>query len=537
MRRILWSAFLLITSGCDADGWTNLQLATPPTPTPVPLTIVSVAPEGGDVDLDSPVTVTFSEPVDPATVDGSVFAVQHDETAVAGSVAIAGSSAVFTPTRRWLSEETFEVAVGTPIATFDGRSLAEPASFDFTTRDLAFGAPLVVTTTLSAAYQAIGVSDAPTSIAVWISGGDVYSSESAAATPWAVAELRESGADPAQMGALEGSPKIAVAADGHAVAVWRVQSGGFINLWAATRAANDVWSSPSLLETENLGNVMTHSVAIAPTGDAFVVWSQSDGTRNNIWASVFTASTSTWSAATKIETSTATATVPVVACSTDGSAIASWTQLAGTKQSVWASRYSGGDWGVAGTVESDDSQDASTPRVSMSVNGTGLLTWRFPAGAWSSQYLSGAGWDTPRRIDASAAYAVDPRPAILQDGALVAVWIEAMPSGNRIRGAVFDVANGWTQRTTIDVAAGDSYEPEIATDARGGAVLTWWQYDGADNRVWATRLRSGALSWDAPTLLDPGVGGQAYYPQVAVAHSGEAAIIWYQNAIWSSKLE
>jgi len=47
------------------------------------------------------------------------------------------------------------------------------------------------------------------------------------------------------------------------------------------------WGDALLIETNNVGGAFVPQVALDPNGNAVAVWSQSDGTRNNIWANRF----------------------------------------------------------------------------------------------------------------------------------------------------------------------------------------------------------------------------------------------------------
>jgi hypothetical protein len=47
------------------------------------------------------------------------------------------------------------------------------------------------------------------------------------------------------------------------------------------------WGTAKLIETDNAGNALVPEVAIGPSGNALAVWSQSDGTRSNIWSNRF----------------------------------------------------------------------------------------------------------------------------------------------------------------------------------------------------------------------------------------------------------
>ncbi len=43
------------------------------------------------------------------------------------------------------------------------------------------------------------------------------------------------------------------------------------------------WKTAGLIETDNFGDAYSSQLTIGQDGNALAVWSQSDGTRNNIW--------------------------------------------------------------------------------------------------------------------------------------------------------------------------------------------------------------------------------------------------------------
>ena len=47
------------------------------------------------------------------------------------------------------------------------------------------------------------------------------------------------------------------------------------------------WQGAALLETDNAGNAFSPQIAVDASGNALTVWTQSEGTRDNIWANVF----------------------------------------------------------------------------------------------------------------------------------------------------------------------------------------------------------------------------------------------------------
>ncbi len=109
-------------------------------------------------------------------------------------------------------------------------------------------------------------------------------SEGATAEPgtgWGRAQLIE-----APDARLDFGPQVAVDPRGAAVAVWHQWEGPGYDLWA-NRFVRDVgWGISELIETDG-GYALSPQIATDPQGNAIAVWSQGDGTRDNIWANHF----------------------------------------------------------------------------------------------------------------------------------------------------------------------------------------------------------------------------------------------------------
>jgi hypothetical protein len=76
-------------------------------------------------------------------------------------------------------------------------------------------------------------------------------------------------------------------------------------------------------------------VAIDDSGNAAAVWTQYDGFYVNIWASQFTKATSTWSTAEKLENAALDAVMPSVDMSAGGAQVI-WTQSDGSLNHMYA---------------------------------------------------------------------------------------------------------------------------------------------------------------------------------------------------------
>ena len=77
------------------------------------------------------------------------------------------------------------------------------------------------------------------------------------------------------------------------------------------------------------------NIAMDDSGNAAAVWTQSDGTYINMWASQFTKATSTWSTAEKLEDAALDAVLPSVDMSA-GVAQVIWTQSDGSLNHMYS---------------------------------------------------------------------------------------------------------------------------------------------------------------------------------------------------------
>ncbi len=120
--------------------------------------VISTAPANGSlsVDLYMPVSVTFSESMDQASVEASFSVVP----AVAGAFSWSGSTVVFTPFSALSESMTYTVTIGVGAEDIAGTALAAPYAFSFTTGTAAAASlPLPVGPVTSLLYFGATASD------------------------------------------------------------------------------------------------------------------------------------------------------------------------------------------------------------------------------------------------------------------------------------------------------------------------------------------------------------------------------------------
>lgn len=175
-------------------------------------------------------------------------------------------------------------------------------------------------------------------------------------------------------------PQVAMDADGNAIAVWHQSDGTRFDIWFNRYEAADGWGTAERIETNHPseGNAKHPRVAMNAEGKAVAVWEWSYGPSVDVHTSQYTAAAG-WSTSERIEANEGGSLKPKVVLDPAGNAVVVWTQAdAGClNDTVWANRYdaASGLWGAAGPIEACDEANAWLPEVAVDPNGNAVAVW------------------------------------------------------------------------------------------------------------------------------------------------------------------
>jgi hypothetical protein len=98
-------------------------------------TVISVSPAANatSVAVTTKPVITFSEPVNPSTVNTSSITLKQGSAVISGTVAVSGAVATFTPSSSLIAGTVYTVTVTTGLKDLAGNSLASNYSWSFTT--------------------------------------------------------------------------------------------------------------------------------------------------------------------------------------------------------------------------------------------------------------------------------------------------------------------------------------------------------------------------------------------------------------------
>jgi hypothetical protein len=234
----------------------------------------------------------------------------------------------------------------------------------------------------------IGFRPDGSALAVWSQLNPVdarsWSSQYRASTGWGAAQLTG-------LGGPATRPRLAVDPQGNALAVWLQFDGTRTSVRASRAPAGGTWGTAEWIESNDAGDANAPAVAFDGQGNAWAVWTQSDGSRPRVWGARFTAN-GVWAPAQLIESSdVGSASNALLAVDTAGNALVVWQQHDGRHNNIWASRYTpASGWGRTQAIETYDADHAREPALAMDAAGNAQVIWRQQEGGrhtlWSARF-------------------------------------------------------------------------------------------------------------------------------------------------------
>ena len=242
-------------------------------------------------------------------------------------------------------------------------------------------------------------------------------------------------------------PQVAMDPNGNAIAVWQqcyAECGSKddmrSHIWSNRYTPDGGWGVHRPITRDNTGDATRPQVAVDASGNAVAVWQQSDAAeRLDIWSARYMATSADWDGAELIEFNDADhALRPQVAMDPGGSAVAVWFQFGGATEDIWSNRYTpGGGWGTAERIEANDTDEAVLPKVAMDASGSAVAVWTQLDGShdsiWSNLFTPSFGWRTAEPVEMyDRGRAQQPEVAMDPNGVAVAVWTQRVGGSDEI---------------------------------------------------------------------------------------------------------
>ena len=317
--------------------------------------------------------------------------------------------------------------------------------------------------------------------------------------------------------------RLAVLANGEAVAVWEQASGPVADIYSSRYLVGSGWAAPAAIDA-GLADVDSLSIGFS-SGAGFAIWLQDTGPSQteDVWVARYAAGLG-WSAPVLIEERDDGAGSPAIAASADGTAIAVWEQ-SDNDQYLRTNRYvPGTGWTGAATLTQALGYPGNEPVIAMDDAGQAVVAYHetgFSGAVFGLRYAGGA-WSSPEPLRASSVYVGRLNVAMHGTGEALVMWVEG-EGATDIWAKPYGVLSG--AATSLGDGQSGGVRPDMAFGPDGTALAVW--NHGVGDRVLASRYTHGATpSWSTPVEVVTGM--PARDAQIAIDRDGNAIAVWYQ---------
>ena len=564
------------TAGEEASGGEGGEIiVVPPDPMPGPPTVVSVSPRDQSVGADptGTIRVSFSEPLDPATVTGDSVQIKDGAGAlVGGTVTYADAIATFKPKGRLNLLGNYTVSVTTAVTDAGKTPMERPFASSFSVKDGQWGKTESSLTGNTGAFDrsfplVLATDGVGRAVAAWIqvadggSNPDVYAALFAQGKGWATPVKVNINGLPCTF------PSVSMNASGNLIVGWvekdasittqpySVQARRNIaNTWDASSTRIDIVSTSTL--TVNPENV---AVAISANGHAHVAWYAFDynatvtPTVNDYGVFARHADErGNWDAAvsslTLLQVSSG-ASGPALAFDAAGNGFAAYqftNNASPAKTNTLVSRYlaTTNKWGTSALASTPADGSALPVSVAMNPTGEAVLAYeRITAidASNNSYALMGSyfnkAWSAPAVISSAITSIASTRWLLASStwtgSSFLVAWAQSGGSTSNIYANEYKAA--WGTATIISDGNHSSSLPWLTGDTRGNALAVWYQQsDTASTSSLApidivfSRFTGATDKWSNFGRVSSAIAGYRY-PQAVTLGDGTALAGWQRT--------
>ena len=207
---------------------------------------------------------------------------------------------------------------------------------------------------------------------------------------------------------------------------------------------------------------------------------------------------------------------------------------------IYASKYTAASssWSTPAPVDARGNV-CCKPSIAVDKNGNYLVVWGIGSGSlqglWQSTSSNGTQWSTPTSITLAPAYG--PVLAMNANGAAIVAWEEQIANGDlQAAASVRATTTGPWSAPTVMRPADDNgnRDSAVAIAGNGNAFVGWVQADGAIpanywNSIWMRQYTAGSgAGWNAAGLFEGYVDQATYDVNVATNTNGDAIVTYIQ---------
>jgi hypothetical protein len=347
------------------------------------------------------------------------------------------------------------------------------------------------------------------------------------------------------------TPAIVSDGAGGAIVAWSdLRGGSTYDIYAQRVNAAGVpqWTANGVALCTAANNQLNPTITSDGAGGAIVTWFDNRGGSNyDIYAQrVNAAGVPQWTAnGVALCTATGDQLYPTIVSDGSAGAIATWEDTRSGNYDIYTQRVNAAgvpQWTANGVALCSAANSQFNPTIASDGAGGAIVTWYDLRGGATydiyAQRVNAAGapqWAANGVVLCNAANS-QTLPTIVSDGSggAVVAWQDNRGGSNydiyaqrvNAAGTTVWLPNG----VALCTAAGDQLSPTLASDAAGGAIVSWYDLRSGTDDVYAQRVNGGgAPQWTANGVALSTAAGDQYGQVVAADGAGGAIVSWHDT--------
>lgn len=511
-----------------------------------PLVLLNSTPTTGAVEVERQVAslLRFSAALDPSSVNAQRVKLSSAGGTPEIALDVSTDELSIRATDKLLPRTPYRLDVSNQVRGVGGEQLASDLQVTFTTRDAAWQSPQTVVAAGSSAYGQSAIDRRGNVVTAWteyaLQGTRRVWAKHCDATS-ACEEAVRLDIDDVQPSS-DVRVQIATDADGNAVAVWTDRTSA---VWArrydATAATWGPMSKFVNLAASGGGSFGGLQLAVAATGHAWAIWQQlaEDG-RERIFAAHYAPGDSSqqWQLTEIQDVAADSGAGAQIAAGNDGAAIAVWHESQGLQSNVVGRVFDGQAWLPTQQLNLSPIKGLN-PQVGLDASGNALVVWAQPAvgmptGIWYNRYSRKSGWSDPAQIVSQFGnYSDGLQLAVNARGNALLVWLFHVGGVDHVMSSQYSIRESlWSPFRQVDKTEPAHSPPGVALDDYGNGLVLWEQANGsaaATHDVLTRRyLQDG--DWGEVTVLGQHPTTEPDQGVIAINASGDAVATWTDHS-------
>ena len=499
------------------------------------------------------ITVTFSEPLEPATVTAESLTLYEGTTQIDVDIDYSGTSAVLTPRAPLSLAADYTVSATTALKDLDGAPLPELFESTFITRDGAFQPSELVSNPSGELILALGIPPAPVmdaagnGLAVWAQSKYGESAQSIWGRAYTAGQGWGSTFEIDQADTFCIQPTVAMNSAGDAVVAW-VQdlsddAAPDRRIYARRYSGGELQGTAQAIDFDPSKAVAgSIAAAVTETGEYHVVWSvrpDAAPALTYVYAAVAEEGSGFVGAEDPLSTDWDYVIGPVLGFDDGGNGFAAWSGNKAGASAIYVRRYGHNTaWGAELGIIDSAGASLDFPALAVAPGGNALVSWlgEYESSGGvellSSYFTVAEGWTIAELVEDGNGTVQSVKAAASPLG-FFAGWSQTAATYENGFANLFG-QNGWQGAELL--SDGESRvvfdsSVVIGSDRRGNVLATLIQqptmmYDVHDV-VFSRRTRSGG-EWSSVRKIS-GDSGPNFFNALAVSPGGAAIATWVED--------